>query len=936
LINAFIGASASQAGHLFNDKRRRALRIRSGYSFRTAYGFLEDVMSRIDTEYAPLTDRASAYGFNRWRKLCVKKGRKPVFGVEIAVTDSPNAKKMNLNHVTLIATNSLGPLNSAIELAFSKFRFEPVLTYNDLNAIDPSIKVILGRRIDPQMLDNQREWYVAEGPSQIPAMKRMATEYGWKPIASSDNLYPSPEDRHAFLITLGRDSNTQTWAQHIMSDAELRMHASPEAFANRDALAAMCTADMLTPKLVKPATDKTVEQWCLDAAIGLGVNLQDPVYWARFERELKVVKQLGFEDYFLIIADLVRFAKTKMFVGPARGSSCGSLICYLMGITTVDPIEHDLLFERFLDPGRADLPDIDIDFSHQRRDMVFTYLSDTYGRDHVARLGTISFMRERQLAKEVSSALKVPHFKFESVINNVEKNEGNTTLMMALQNTQDGAKLMREHPELEIIGRIEGHPRHHSTHAAGVVVTDLPVHEYVAVDARSNTAEVDKKDAEDLGLLKIDALGLKQLSIFEDCLELIGKPFTWLQKLPLNDQAAFKVLNDKLFSGVFQYNGRAVQQVSSSFNIEQFEDMVATTALARPGPLGAGGTDKWIAVRRGEATAAIEHPAFEPILARTKGIVLYQEQVMQAGREIGDMDWVRVTKLRKAVQYFGGSKGMEEFRDEFMIGAKAKEIPEDVATRFWDDLLTYGSYAFNRSHAVAYSMISYWCCYLKAHHSLEYAAALLNHEADPSRQRMQLREMEAEGVKYVPVDPETSGLKWQVTKNGLVGPISLVKGMGARTAQEYIRARDRGVDPPKRAMTLLKDPVTPLDSLTPITRSISNNHPDLTAINIFSAPTKVDELGDRAQRDLLLLLRLVKAKPRKDDKTGGTKMTALMEDDTGEIKVFFNGRKYNEYGAAMLDRGRVGTTLWAVKGSQPDGGGIIFCDAIRYLGEFKQ
>lgn len=912
------------------------MRIRSGYSFRTAYGFLEDVISRIETDYAPLTDRASAYGFNRWRKLCKKQNKRPIFGVELAVTDSPNAKKMNLNHVTLVATTSLGPINSALELAFSKFRYEPLLTYNDLNALDPSVKVILGRRANPELLDQARDWYFAEGPSQIPAMKKWAKELGWKPIASSDNMYPAPEDRYAYTIAMGRDANTQTWSQHIMSDGELRAYASPEAFANRDALAALCTADMLEPKLVKPATDRTVEQWCLDDAGKLGVDLSDPVYAARFERELGVIQKLGFDDYFLIIADLVAHAKTKMFVGPARGSSCGSLVCYLMGITTVDPIKHDLLFERFLDMGRTDLPDIDIDFSHQRRDQVFTYLSDRYGRDHVARLGTVSFLRERQLAKEVSSVLKIPHFKFEAVVQNVEKNEGNTTLMMALQNTQDGAKLMRDHPELEIVGRLEGHPRHHSTHAAGVVVTDLPVHQYVAVDARSNTAEVDKKDAEDLGLLKIDALGLKQLSIFEDCLELIGKPFTWLQNVPLDDPAAFKVLNDKLFSGVFQYNGRSVQQVSAAFHIEEFEDMVATTALARPGPLGAGGTDKWIAVRTGRSTAAIEHPAFEPILARTKGIVLYQEQVMQAGREIGDMDWARVTKLRKAVQYFGGAKGMEEFRDEFMAGAANKGISTEVATRFWDDLLTYGSYAFNRSHAVAYSMISYWCCYLKAHHPLEYAAALLNHEADPSRQRMQLRELEAEGVSYVPVDPETSGMKWQVTKKGLVGPITLVKGLGARTAQEYVRARDRGVDVPKRAATLLKDPKTPLDSLQPIAKAISENHPDLTKINIFSTPTMVDELGDRAQRDLLLLLRLTKAQPRKDEKSGGTKMTAHMEDDTGEIKVFFNNRKYNDYGAAMLDKGRVGSTLWAVKGSQPEGGGIIFCDAVRFLGEFKQ
>ena len=236
------------------------MRTRSGYSFRTAYGFLEDVIARVESDYAPLTDRASAYGFNRWRKLCQKAGKRPVFGIELAVTDSPNAKKMNLNHVTLVATSSLAPVNAALELAFSKFRYEPLLTYQDLNALDKSVAVILGRRINPEQLDKSRTWYMAEGPGQIPAMKRWAKELGWLPVASSDNAYPAPEDRHAYAIAMGRDANTQTWAQHILSNAELSMYASPEAFANREALAAMCTADMLEPKLVKPATDKTVEE----------------------------------------------------------------------------------------------------------------------------------------------------------------------------------------------------------------------------------------------------------------------------------------------------------------------------------------------------------------------------------------------------------------------------------------------------------------------------------------------------------------------------------------------------------------------------------------------------------------------------------------------------------------------------------------------------
>lgn len=892
-------------------------------------------MARVETPYAPITDRGAAYGFNRWTKMAEKLGKKPVYGFEVAVTDSPNAKMLNLNHVTLVATSNLAPLNKLIELAFSKFKYEPLITYADLNLLDPSVRVILGRRIDFDLLDKQRQWYYAAGPSTMPKMVRAANEIGILPVASSDNLYPSPEDRHPFQLLLGRQASSQTWPQHILTDDELRAYAPQEAFDNRDAMAAECTASMRMSKLVTPQTDMDMRGWCLQGAKELNIDLEDEVYKARLEREYEVIDQLGFEDYFLIIADLVQYSKTQMFVGPARGSSAGSLVCFLMGITTVDPIVHDLLFERFLDLGRSDLPDIDIDFSDQNRDKAFTYLSDKYGRDRVARLGTVSFLREKAVAKEIGAGLGIPAFKFEAMIQNVETNEGNTTVDMVLRNTQDGIKLLREFPELEVVKRVEGHPRHHSTHAAGVIVTDEPVHHYVAVDARNNTAEVDKKDAEDLEMLKIDALGLKQLSIFEDCLKLIGKSNEWLINIPLDDPKAFNVLNQGLFSGVFQYNGRAVQQVSSSFTIDNFEDMVATTALARPGPLGAGGTDKWIAVRRGEAEVAFEHPAFVSIVGKTKGIVLYQEQVMQAGRDIGGMTWPRVTKLRKAVQYFGGAAGMEEFRDEFMAGATERGIPIEGATRFWDDLLTYGSYAFNRSHAVAYSMISYWCCYLKAHHTKEYAAAMLNHASDSSKQRIMLKEIAREGVTYKPVDPETSGLKWQVTKAGLVGPITLVKGLGAKTARDYVRARDNGTAIPKRALTLLADPATPLDSLSPISDKIKDNYPDLSEINIFSEPTAVEDLPSHSQKGLLLFLRLLKATPRKDPKSGGTKMTALMEDDTGEIKVFFNHRKYDEYSDKIMNSGKVGKTLWAVKGSQPDGGGIIFCDMIRFLGEFQ-
>lgn len=600
---------------------------------------------------------------------------------------------------------------------------------------------------------------------------------------------------------------------------------------------------------------------------------------------------------------------------------------YLFGIINEAPPAYEGMKYQSADP------DIDTDYADHHRDKVFTYLADKYGRDHVARLGTVSFLRERAFAKEVGAGLGIPINKFESVMQSVEKFEGNTSIADVLKNTPQGKDLLREFPDVAIASRIEGHPRHASTHSAGVIITKKPISEYTTVDSRNNTAHLDKNDAEDLGILKVDALGLKQLSIFEDCLKLIGKSHDWLNNVPLDDMNAFNVLNNKMFSGVFQYNGSAMQQVSSSFRVSSFSDMVATTCLARPGPLGSGGTDMWLDVRNGKRQMKKYHPLFQPVMDLTGGVIMTQEQVMQLGRLAG-MSWPRVTQLRKVVQYFGGAAGMEAFREEFVSGTGERGVPTQEANLMWDDILTYGGYAFNVAHAIAYSMISYHCCYLKAYHPNEYAAAMLNHEAKPERQREMLRELRDEGVSYQPVDPETSGMKWMVTKNGLVGPITNIKGMGYKTALAYVAARNNGTEIPKRATTLLREAKTSLDSLTPISDQIKKHHPDLKAINIFSEPTEVISLGDQAQKNVLLFLRTLKATPRPDEKFGNTKITFLMEDDTGEIKVFSGGKNYQNIGKKIMDAGRIGKTLWAVKGSIPQGGGIVFADMVRFLGEF--
>lgn len=922
------------------------MRHRSGFSFRYAYGFVRDVLPRIETPYAALTDRGSCYGFNQWRKLCQRAEKQPIFGFEVAVTNNMGEKKPRLDYVTLVALDGLTELHRLFCASTSPVRKQPSLEYEQLNRIPQgSVAVILGRTILPELLDPDREWFYAHGPSTPLLIQEWAADNGWKPVASSDNTYPAPEDRHAFELLGGGRAGNQSWPQHILSEGELRAYAPREAFENRDELASRCKAEMRKPKIAHPEVGKTIEQWCEEGALELGVDLRDPEYRARYDREVGIIHQLGFEDYFFIIADLVKFARERMFVGPARGSSCGSLVCYLMGITTVDPILHNLMFERFIDPNRADLPDIDIDFSEQHRDLVFQHLSDRYGKERVARLGTIAYLREKSISNTVGAYLEIPGFKFEPVLRSVIRDEGNASneylpayFTKALDGTNEGQKLLREYPEVDVVRRLEGHPLHHSTHAAGAVVTSTPIIDYVAVDSRTNTVELDKFDAQDLDMLKIDALGLKQLSVFEDALALIGKPHNFLVGLPLDDQKAFDVLNQRKFSGIFQYNGQSVQKVSSSFMVENFEDMVATTSLARPGPMGAGGTDRWLRVRSGKEPARLPHDLFEPILGKTHGIVIYQEQVMQIGRQIGDMEWPRVTKLRKVVQYFTGKAEMDAFRAEYLAGATAKGIPEASANAFWDEMLAFGAYAFNRSHAVAYSLISYWCCWLKAHHPVEFAAGMLNHESDPERQRQMLVELAEEGIHYKPFDPEQSGLKWMPNsdRSVLLGPLTLVKGLGRKRAEQYIDARQSGKTLPAATARILSSGKTPLDTLEPVKAAVARNHTDLEELNIFSKPYPIGDVGEQELKDKLLIGLLIKATAKKSKDGRGDQLTCILRDDTGEIRLFINQKNYESIGRKLLESGPVGKTLWAVKGSTPKGGGIVWTDMVRFLGTTDQ
>lgn len=940
------------------------MRIRTGYSFRAAVGMLENVMERLvecDYGYAPISDRASTFGFNRWTKLAKKNKLRPIYGVELAVTPSLNSKKPIIDYWTFFAMDDIATINELLFMATRQFYYEPLLTYEQAMEAKGVIK-IAGSRARFEYMKPQENLFVALAPSVSKGYFVEAKNLGYQFILSSDNKYPRAEDEGFYEVVCGQAASTQTYPQWIQTEAELISSvarvASPadiqQALENAGKAMERCKAPLKVATLLAPERPATLRAMCVEGAKRIGVDLSDPVYLQRMERELKLIAEKEFEDYFYIIADLMQWARKQMLCGPARGSSCGSLVCYLLEITTIDPIKYDLLFERFIDITRNDLPDIDLDFSDQNRHLVFEYMENKYGREHVARLGTVALYRPRSAIDEAGAALGVPKWLCGKVLDSlIIRSSGDSRALQTLEDTfvstSAGKELFEKYPEILVAAKMEGHPRHYSQHAAGIVVTADPVTDYVAIDARTGATQCDKKDAEDLNLLKIDALGLTQLSVFEDALQLAGKDIHYLERVPLDDNAAFEIINTKQFSGVFQFNGPALQSICNQIKITDIEDIISVTSLARPGPMASGGTNEWIKRKNGKSVE-YPHPVFEPYLKTTLGMVAYQEQVMQICREIGDMSWEDVSTLRKAMSKSLGKEFFDQYGNKFKAGAQRRGMSGQMLDKIWDDLCAYGAMCFNRSHAVAYGIISYWCAYMKAHFPLEFAAATLSHESDPIKQIKILKEMAAEGIEYIPVDKDASIDKWTITfrdgKRLLVGPIQNVKGIGPKMVQQIMSARVRGEPLPARAEKLLSNATTEIDSLWPIRDAFNRIMPDPSERNIFTPPTQIAEVVCKGyDYEVLVFCTPRQIKPRDENeavnvaKRGGKIIEGLTEslnlilaDDTDQIFGKVDRFKFPTLGKEIVDRGRVSDALYAVKGTVPPDFRMIKIKNIRFIG----
>ncbi|MBI5643952.1 MAG: DNA polymerase III subunit alpha [Deltaproteobacteria bacterium] len=526
-------------------------------------------------------------------------------------------------------------------------------------------------------------------------------------------------------------------------------------------------------------------------------------YYERLQKELKVIKGMGFPGYFLIVTDFIEYARSRDIpVGPGRGSAAGSLVAYSLGITNLDPIKYNLLFERFLNPDRISLPDIDIDFCFEKRDEVIKYVTKMYGADNVTQIITFGQMKAKACIRDVGRALDMPYGDVDRIAKLVP-NTLNITIKEALEQEPKLLKLTEEDPKvkelIDVAIALEGLPRHASTHAAGVVISNKPLVEYLPLYKSQKedviTTQYPMKDVEKIGLVKFDFLGLKTLTVIDKTVKLVKankNEMLDIDNLSLDDAETYRLIATGDTNGIFQLESSGLKELLRKLKPETFEDLIAAVALYRPGPLQSGMVDDFINRKHKRVPIVYEVPELKEILENTYGVMVYQEQVMEiakvlAGYTPGDAD-----VLRKAM----GKKLPEEMtiqRTKFLDGARKKNIPAKKSERIFDLMAKFAGYGFNKSHSAAYALIAYQTGYLKAHYTVEFTAALLGSDMGNTDQVVKyINECKEMNIPVDPPDINHSSMEFTVSGKRIRFGLAAIKNVGEAAIDEILSVRNEG------------------------------------------------------------------------------------------------------------------------------------------------
>lgn len=801
-----------------------------------------------------ITDHGNLFGAVDFYKAAKKHGIKPIIGCEVYVASRSRFDKVHSldserHHLVLLCKNETGYQNlikmvssSWIDGFYTKPRIDRELLEKHNNGLI-ALSACLAGEI-PKLLSNGNYnsaketalWYkniFGDGnfylelqnhgiPEQLrvnDGLIRISCETGIGLVATNDVHYidRGDADIQKVLIciatnqTVDEENALEFESDNFYLKTEDEMielfENTPEAILNTQKIADMCNFDFEFGKTKLPNFDVPNGQShfdCLKEKSYEGLvkrygNSPSKIHIQRLEYELSVIRDMGYVDYFLIVADFIKYARDNGIpVGPGRGSGAGSICAYCMEITNIDPIKYNLIFERFLNPERVSMPDIDVDFCYERRNEVIDYVIGKYGSDHVAQIVTFGTMAARAAIRDVGRALGLSYAFVDNVAKKIPRELG-ITIEKALKSSDELKSLYDSDNSVKILidtaKSVEGMPRHASTHAAGIVITDRPVSDYVplACNEDSVVTQFTMTTIEELGLLKMDFLGLRTLTVINDCVNMVKKknPNFNIETVPLDDKKVYDLFSSGQTDGIFQCESSGMRSVFMRLKPTDLEDIIAVISLYRPGPMDS--IDSYIENRHNPRNIIYRTPLLKEILDVTYGCMVYQEQVMQifrtlAGYSLGRADIVRRAMSKKK------HKVMEEERAFFCEGAEKRGIERNIANNIFDDMSSFASYAFNKSHAAAYAVVAYRTAYLKVYYPCEFMAALLTSVLENSgKVAGYIEDCKKNGIKILSPNVNYSMKNFAVKSNGersIIFGLLAIKNLGHDFIDTIIKERN--------------------------------------------------------------------------------------------------------------------------------------------------
>ena len=808
-----------------------------------------------------ITDHGVMFGVIDFYRECKAAGIHPVIGCEVytaprTMRDKTHEYDSRANHLVLLAKNQTGYKNlmKIVSLAHTEgFYIKPRCDTEVLRAHAEGIIALsacLSGAIPSALLRDDYEGARSKAaelkeifgenfyieiqdhglPEQrriLPLLVKLARELSLPLVATNDVHYIEKTDAETqqVLMCIQTGKTVDDAEKMSLGTEEFYLKSGdemaelfpeyPEAIANTVKIAEMCNVEFEFGKLHLPAyatpEGETAESYLrrlTEEGFARRYGEHPPEgARERMEYEFSTIRQMGYVDYFLIVWDFIHFAKSHDIpVGPGRGSAAGSIVAYCLEITDVEPLGLGLLFERFLNPERVTMPDIDVDFCVEGRERVIDYVAEKYGHDHVAQIVTFGTMLAKGAVRDVGRALGMPYGDVDTVAKLIP-NELKMTIDKALSSSKQLRDLYEQnadvHKLIDMARRLEGMPRHSSTHAAGIVITGEEVSALVPLIRSDDFAvtQFTMGTLEELGLLKMDFLGLRNLTVINEAEKMIGGGFS-VAEAPLDDPAVYRMLAEGHTSGIFQLESGGMKNVLMGMRPRSIEDIIAVISLYRPGPMDS--IPRYIDSMHHPEHVRYKHPMLEEILSVTYGCIVYQEQVMQIVRKMAGYSYGRADLVRRAMSKKKASV-MEKEREYFIhgltredgtvecVGAVANGVPEAVATDIFDEMTAFAEYAFNKSHAAAYAIVSYRTAYLKAHYPAQYMAALLTSILDsPGKVSEYIAECQRMGIRVLPPDINQSGVGFTVTGKNIRFGLVAIKNIGYGVIEAVIRERERG------------------------------------------------------------------------------------------------------------------------------------------------